>query len=819
LSEPSTDWAAGDAAPSVTCEPLSTPPAFDAHVERNYDGREEASAVSATASSPSELVLVATKLHVPQVRSGTVSREGLVRRLVDGGARKLALLCAPPGWGKTVLLGEWRASDSRAFAWLSLDRNDDDPVRFWRYVIAALAAAAPAVGETALTALPAAGAGLVDVVVAPLINDLAAVSKQLVLVLDDYHLVHAEAIHQSVAFLLRNLPQNVQLAIATRADPPLPLASLRAAGEITEIRAEELRFSEAEANALLNDSLRLGLDASDVELLRARTEGWAAGLQLAALSVQAQQDRRAFIDAFAGDDRQIGDYLHEVLDDQPPPLRDFLLRTSILERMCAPLCDVLTEAGDSAARLEEAEHSNLFLVPLDSRREWYRYHHLFRELLRHELARTHPDLVDELHRKAAAWHRDEGEIDEAIAHAAAARDFGEAGELIAQHWRRVVYHLGQVETVIRWLDLLPREFVLSDPRLCLARGWIAVLHGRHEEVREYLVAAESSTTAPGPLYAIASSLESALAQLHTTHALSCGDVAHAMEAARRTLELEPDPESLARAVANINLGALLYFAGEVEEADAVLEAGLRRVREEHWRTEAVIAGLAYRAAIHVDAGRVPQAERIATEAEAVIESWERGEGTRAAPGSQARNPVERPLLWTRGMSPRLSYVAGKLLEHRGDLEAADAAFARAAALGRRGGRRLDLAQALISLARLKRRQREHEAARALAREARQVLDTCPDPGVLSEFLRKTERALQLQTSPTAETVLPADLDLSERELGVLRLLASELSQREIGSELYISLNTVKGHVRSIFRKLGVATRAEAVARGRELGLL
>ena len=777
--------------------------------------------MSATASSPSELVLVATKLHSPEVRPGSVSRDALVRRLVEGGDRKLALLCAPAGWGKTVLLAEWRAAEgeSRAFAWLSLDRNDDDPVRFWRYVIAALATVEPTVGETALTALPAARAGVVDAVVAPLINDLAATSKRLVLVLDDYHLAHAEAIHESVAFLLQHLPQNAQVAIATRADPPIPLASLRAGGEITEIRAEELRFSEAEANALLNDSLRLGLDSSDVELLRTRTEGWAAGLQLAALSVQAQQDRRAFIDAFAGDDRQIGDYLHEVLDDQPPPLREFLLRTSILEHMCAPLCDVLTDAADSAARLEEAERSNLFLVPLDSRREWYRYHHLFRELLRHELARAHPDLVDGLHRNAAAWYRDHGEIDEAIAHAAAARNLGEAGELIAQHWRRVVYHLGQVETVAGWLDRLPEEFVLSDPRLCLARGWIAVLLGRHEEVREYLVAAESSTTAPGPLYAIASSLESALAQLHTTHALMCGDVARATEAARQTLELEPDAESLAHAVAKINLGASLYFAGEVEEADAVLEAGVRRLREDQWRTEAVIAGLAYRAAIHADAGRGPPAEQIAAEAEALVESWQHGQGASSPPASEERKTADAPVLWTRGMSPRLTYVAGKLLEHRGDLEAAHAAFARAATLARRGGRRLDLAHALISLARLKRREREYEAARALAREARRVLDTCPDPGILGELLRKTERSLQLQTSRPPETVVPADLELSERELAVLRLLASELSQREIGSQLYISLNTVKGHVRSIFRKLGVATRAEAVARGRELGLI
>jgi len=747
----------------------------------------------------SRAVLVATKLHVPQPRRGLVPRPELVARLT-GERRKLILICAPAGWGKTVLLSEWHASaeETRAFAWVSLDRGDSDPVRFWGYVVAALQGIAPDLGESALAALPTAGAALVDAVVAPLINELIASAQQLVLVLDDYHLVHAEPIHDSIAFLLRHLPDNVQIAIASRADPPLPLASLRAAGEITEVRAAELRFSNSEADVLLNDSLGLDLGSSEVELLQLRTEGWAAGLQLAALSVQAHQDRRAFVDEFAGDDRQIGDYLNEVLDDQPARLRDFLLRTSILERMCAPLCDALTEAGDAATQLEQAERANLFLVPLDSHRDWYRYHHLFGDLLRHELARSHPELVAELHRRAAAWHRDHDDVDEAIAHVTAAEDFEEAGELIAQHWRRLVFHLGEVETVIGWLDRLPREILLTDPRLCLARGWIAVLLGRHDEVLEYLSAAESCPPAPGPLYAIATSLDSAIAQLRATHALLCGDVARAREAAQEAVGLEPDGTSLARAVASISLGAALHFAGETGEADAALTEGLERLRAESWRTAAVIAGLGYSASIHAETDRLLQAEQLAGEAERLIESWQHGEGAWAAPASHAR---------------------GKLLEAGGDLAGADHAFARAATLAGRGGRRLDLAQALISHARLERRRRDEAAARSLAREARRVLEECPDPGVLAELLRKTESTLHIQARRTPETMLPADLELSERELTILRLLATALSQRQIGSELYISPNTVKHHARNIFRKLGVSNRAEAVTRARELGLI
>src|SRR6266511_2588623 len=325
-------------------------------------------------------VLVATKLHVPQPRERLVARPELVARLLSGHGRKLTLICAPAGWGKTVLLSQWHASpeETRPFAWVSLERGDSDPARFWSYAIGALRTIEPKLGERALAALPAAGPDLADVVVAPLINDLAATGRALELVLDDYHLLRGEALHDSVASFLRHLPPGVQLAIASRADPPLPLARLRAAGEITEIRAAELRFSAAEADAFLNNSLALGLDTTDVQRLQARTEGWAAGLQLAGLSLQAQADRHAFVVAFAGDERHIGEYLHEVLREQPEALREFLLRSSILERMCARLCDAVTSRNDAAEQLATAERGNLFLVPLDPRREWFRYHHLFR---------------------------------------------------------------------------------------------------------------------------------------------------------------------------------------------------------------------------------------------------------------------------------------------------------------------------------------------------------------------------------------------------------------------------------------------------------
>src|SRR5689334_13745884 len=308
---------------------------------------------AAGSPAPAGPVLVAAKLHVPALRAGLVSRGELVGRLADAGERKLVLVCAPAGWGKTSVLSQWHAAEPGAFAWVSLDPGDDDRVRFWSYVIGALRTVAPQVGEAALAALPNAAGDLADAVLPSLLNELAAAGRRLVLVLDDYHCVRNESIHASVAFLLRHLPPNVQLAIATRADPPLPLASLRAAGEILEIRAAQLRFSDAEAGALLNGSLALGLEPADVALLRERTEGWPAGLRLAALSLRDQDDPKAFVASFAGDDRQIAEYLHEFVAAQPRQLREFLLRTSVLERLCASVCDAVTGRSDGVARLEE----------------------------------------------------------------------------------------------------------------------------------------------------------------------------------------------------------------------------------------------------------------------------------------------------------------------------------------------------------------------------------------------------------------------------------------------------------------------------------
>jgi LuxR family maltose regulon positive regulatory protein len=742
-------------------------------------------------------LLVATKLHVPQPREGLVARPELVARLISGRGHRLALVSAPAGWGKTVLLSQWHASEqeTRSFAWVSLDPGDADPVLFWSYLIGALRTIDPRLGETALSALPAAGSDLAGVVVAPLINDLAKSECDLVLVLDDYHLVHGEAIHDSVSYFLHRLPPNVQLALATRADPPLPLARLRAAAEVIEIRAAELAFSDAEAAMLLNGTLELGLEPPDVDRVRSRTEGWAAGLQLAGLSLQRQEDRHAFVEAFAGDERHIGEYLNEVLAEQSPELRSFMLRTSILERMCVSLCDAVTGDGDAGARLAEVERANLFLVALDVRREWFRYHHLFRDLLRHELARVAPASTAELHRRACSWHRQHDEVDEAIGHATKAGDIDEAAELIAQHWRRFS-SLGHGETIVRWIDGLPSDAVLGDARLCLARGWTALYLGSLETVERWRLAAEGAPSR-GRLYHDVPSIGANAAMLEALNANLTGKVRAGVEAARRSLTLHPDETTPSFGAASVVLGICLCDAGQYAQAVCALERGLRVLSDENWITPFFV-GLGCLAAAYVDLGEIDRAERAAAEAERVVDEL----GVHEAP-------------WVA----RTRLARGKLFDVRGDHESAEAAFARASVLARRGERRLELAHALLLLARLEHRRRDYVASREHTREARALIERCPDPGLLAGLLVRTERSLQLVPSPPSAPLLPADLELSERELTVLRLLATELSQREIGGELFVSLNTVKGHVRSIFRKLGVAARTDAVERGRELGLL
>src|SRR5215467_3937501 len=399
--------------------------------------------------------LLATKLYVPRRQPGFVVRPRLVDTLDRGLERGLVLVCAPAGSGKTALLADWAARSQRPVTWLSLDASDNDPARFWRHAAAALERVRPGIGGHVGPLLGPSAPSSFEGLVTALINELAVGSDETVLVLDDYHLIEAQPVHAALGFMIDHLPPGMHLVLASRSDPPLALPRLRARGQLTELRAADLRFSAHEAAALLSEAAGPGLADAAVEALTARTEGWAAGLQLAALSLRGQADVTGFVTTFSGSNRYVLDYLAgEVLDRQTEEIREFLLDTSVLERLSGELCDAVTGRPGGQAMLEAIERANLFLVPLDDVRGWWRYHQLFADLLRVRLLQREPDRVTALHRAAAAWHEAHGLADDAVRHAVAAGDTAWAARLIEQHFDPV-YLTGESATLRRWLAQLP----------------------------------------------------------------------------------------------------------------------------------------------------------------------------------------------------------------------------------------------------------------------------------------------------------------------------------------------------------------------------
>ncbi len=438
--------------------------------------------------------ILTTKLYIPPPRPTLVERPHLVERLDEGLrlGRRLTLVSASAGSGKTTLLAEWAASCGpqfcgMQFCWLSLDENDNDPARFWTHVVAALQTIHPQLDQSMLPMLQGPQPPPARSILTPLLNEVAALSEPVVLVLDDYHLITAGAIHDGVAFLLDHLPQQLHLGLATRADPPLPIARLRSRGELTELRADDLRFTAEEVTAFLNGVMGLDLQPQDVAALEARTEGWISGLHLAALSMQGREDAHAFVEAFTGSHRYIVEYLmEEVLSRQPEPVQRFLLQTAVLDRLCGPLCDALTGEHNGVAMLKRVQQDNLFIVPLDDERRWYRYHHLFGDLLRKRLGQViSPERLRELHRRASDWHEEHGLLEQAVKHARAAGDF----ERIAQMAERAAGESlldARLTTLLRWVDALPQDVLRAHPRLQIYRAWALYMNGHLEAAQQAL---------------------------------------------------------------------------------------------------------------------------------------------------------------------------------------------------------------------------------------------------------------------------------------------------------------------------------------------
>jgi LuxR family maltose regulon positive regulatory protein len=444
-------------------------------------------------SESKQIPLLTTKLNMPLQHPDLVRRPRLDRPLEEGLRRKLTLVSAPAGFGKTTLLSGWFHQNETRLVWLSLDRGDNDPVRFLAHFITGLQKIDALIGKAALSELQSPQAPPVKVVMANLVNDINAVSEDIAFVLDDYHFISTPEVHDTVEFLLSHMPSIMHLFIATRSDPPIPVARLRCNNQLIELRASDLSFTTDEVDAFLNRMMALRLARSDVLLLGSRCEGWIAGLQLAALSIRGLNDVSGFIKAFAGDDRYIADYLmEEVLGRQPDAIQKFLLKTSILDRLSGSLCDSVTGGADGENVLDELYRANLFIVSLDSSRRWYRYHHLFAELLRQRLPRLEDCTVPDLHLKASEWFERNGLFNEAIDHALKAQDFDQVSQLVEQFAHTVLMKQGETSTILRWLEALPDDMIRRHPRLSLAYAWALFYAFKIDDLEPYLCDAEKA---------------------------------------------------------------------------------------------------------------------------------------------------------------------------------------------------------------------------------------------------------------------------------------------------------------------------------------
>lgn len=737
-------------------------------------------------------VVLETNLAPPRLRPEHIARQRLMAGFEDGPTSKLTLVAAPPGFGKSTFLADWASSLDGRVAWLSLDESDNDPARFFTYVVAALRRLEPKLGEGALTALRSPATDLFGVVLPQFLNDLTGLGRQVVLVIEDYHAVTNPDVHRAVAYLVERSPPTLQVVLSTREDPALPLGRLRARGELAEIRADALRFTDDETALFLTGALGLRLSPEDVDRLQARTEGWPAAVYLAALTLRGRPDPSALIEQFAGDDRYIVDYLTtEVLARQTPELREFLLQTSILRRFSGPLCDAVTGRDDSAERLAELERSNLLLVALDTKREWYRYHHLFGDLLRRELEATDRASLPELHRRASSWLRDAGLIVDAASHAIAGADLQAVAELVGRHYALFVDH-GQLATVIGWLEAIPEHAVAQDWLLGFAGAVVYANAGRLDDAERWVSLAERApqvTRAGQDPVAL-------LAAVSGTIRLLRGDVRGTVAHERVALEAAPANAGWTFGPRMV-LASGLWWSGEVKEARAVLEAATRIAHRDAIAVNVVYA-LGVRAAVALDEEDERTAESLAGEAM----QW-----------------LERAELQEHPWTALAQVVQGVLRSRHGEAGPGAELIRRGLALGERLRAWQVIVYASLALAEVLQRQRDPTGARRLLSRARDVLETLPDPGDGYERLQRTEKTLRLR-STRRESSTPAPFwELSPRELEVLRLLPSALSQREMAAELYVSFNTIRTHTRVIFSKLGVTSRAEAVARGQELGLL
>jgi LuxR family transcriptional regulator, maltose regulon positive regulatory protein len=740
-----------------------------------------------------QLDVIESKLHIPQPRAGMVSRTALVNRLRTAGSAPMMTVSAPAGYGKTTLLAQWSERDSRPFAWLSLDERDNDPVVLLRHVGAALDAIEPLDAQV-IAALDSPASSIWVAALPRLGSALASCGAPLVLVLDDSHLLSSRESLEAVATLAEHISGGSLLVLSGRVTPRVPIAALRTSGHLVELGVDELALDRREAQLLLH-ATGAELSLTQTTVLVSRCEGWAAGLYLAGLVLRDEEDeaeRNAQVGAFRGDDRHVTDYFRsEYLSGLRPGALRFLRRTAILEEMCGALCDAMLDDKGSARELEKIERSNLFLVPLDHRREWYRYHGLFRDVLQRELLEHDPELVPILHSRAADWFEARGDLESALRHAEAAGDY----DRVASIFMTVAlptYFSGRVATVEKWLESFDGERRARFPGVALIGGWIHTLRGRRSEAKRWIDAAEAGTFA-GRLPDGSRSLAPWIAVLRAS---MCDEGTSEMLAHAERALADLPAGSIARPYALMVQGAAHLMLGDEERSDGIF----RQAAEEAQRvgaTDTCVVAISERSLIASNRGDATTAASLAGEAQELVEA------------SHLDGYVTSAMALATSARAHL---------RRGDWEAARADLAKAQLLRPLLGEsalpwldvqtRLELARAYLAL-------RDTDTARTLIAEIREILRLQPDVGI---FFEQAE-ALRDELEAVPEPIDGAARGLTGAELRLLPLLATHLSFREIGERLYLSRNTIKTQAISVYRKLGVSSRSEAVMRADELGLV
>lgn len=891
--------------------------------------------------------LLSTKLFIPPVHPNLVHRQRLVDRIQASLTKKLTLISAPAGFGKTTLVSNWINQSSQSIAWLSLDEGDNNLSQFLIYFIAALQTRHADCAQGVLDALQSPQPEPIENNLISLVNELAAFTDRIILVLDDFHLISSPSVQDALSFLIVNLPPQIHIIITTREDPILPLSRLRSRGQLTELRAADLRFSFSEAAEFLNQAMGLDLSAEEIASLETRTEGWVVGLQMAAISMQGRQDTGSFIQAFTGSHHFILDYLiEEVLQSQPKQVRNFLLQTSLLDRLCGSLCDSVTGQDDSKTMLETLNRGNLFVVPLDDNRRWYRYHHLFAEVLRARFAEQHSDQLSGLHSRASAWF-DENQLPaDAIRHAIAAEDFERAAdlaELAWPDWNESFYSI----TWLGWVRNIPDEVVRIRPVLCVNFAWAHLNAGdlesadaRLNDAQRWIDHNRNTRNSSAEMIIVDENqfqeLPITFSAAKAYHAQAVGNLPATAKYAQRVLELLPDSEHPEWGTATALLGLSQWASGDIESAHDTLADGLAamkpldviigtfvlaemkltlghiqeailtcehalRLAAEHGEptpigTEDVYSGLAeihremgdveaaaqylvkcrqlgevielpdwqYRyniahARLNLSLGNLETALRHLDEAESVFvrtplpivrpiaalkaRTWiKQGQINKAASWARQQN-----LMGSDDVSYLREFehitLARLFLAQNSTADAVDLLerLLGAAEDGKRIGSVIEIL-VLLSLALDGQGDTSNsflhlDRALKLA-EPEGFVRTFVDEGpamarllyevfsqeISADFVQRLLSAFPIEEPDSAKSSVDASTagivePLSEREIEVLQLIAEGLTNQDIASQLYITLNTVKGHARNLYAKLGVKSRTQAVAKGKSLGII